>query len=101
MNQALLPGHLRESHGVTDPFEMIRVSGRAFAEPLEKPDGSSPPHDIKTSQSRGFNSLGQYFADIPNSGDPLDGSKGKHGVREAGRYGSHPVHDRFDDDSDA
>jgi hypothetical protein len=28
MNQALLPGHLRQVHGVRDPFEMIRVGGR-------------------------------------------------------------------------
>jgi hypothetical protein len=28
MNQALLPGHLRDVHGVRDPFELIRVGGR-------------------------------------------------------------------------
>jgi hypothetical protein len=99
MNQALLPGHLRDTHGVRDPFEMVRAGGRSSNEPNEAPDGASKPHNAKTSQSRGFHGMGEYFTDILNPRDPLDASKGKHIVRENGRYGSHPLHDRFDDDS--
>jgi DNA-directed RNA polymerase subunit RPC12/RpoP len=28
MNQALLPGHLHDIHGVQDPFEVVRISAR-------------------------------------------------------------------------
>lgn len=55
----------------------------------------------KVGKHKGFNQLGQYFADIFRSSDPLDATKGTHVFREGGRFGSHPIHDRFDDDSEA
>jgi pseudouridine synthase len=55
----------------------------------------------KTSgRSKGFNSLGQYFGDVVRKSDPLDGSKGKHVVRELGRFGSYPLHDGHGEESD-
>ena len=100
IDQALLPGHVRDAHRISDPFEMVPISRRP-PDRVEPPRDLDRPRDDKTTGSRGFNNLGQYFGDVRNSRDRLDGSKGKHVVREHGRYGSHPVHDRFDDDSNA
>lgn len=47
----------------------------------------------------GFNSLGQYFRDITDTRDWMDATRGMHAAREHGRFGSHPIHDRFDDES--
>jgi len=49
----------------------------------------------------GFNSLGQYFRDIADTQDWMDATRGMHIARESGRFGSHPTHDRFDDESAA
>jgi 16S rRNA U516 pseudouridylate synthase RsuA-like enzyme len=64
-----------------------------------RPENETPAR--KVGKHKGFNQLGQYFAEIFRPSDPLDATKGTHIFRETGRFGSHPIHDRFDDDSEA
>jgi hypothetical protein len=58
---------------------------------FSKPEGSvlqGSAHDLETRSSKN------------NGADPLDATKNYYRFRDAGRFGSHPLHDGYGDESD-
>ena len=90
----------------TRPVRVVRnntdSAGNLPTQKQSKPQNKTAAHDLlqKTRGRQGFNSLGQYFADIIDHRDGLDATAETHRRRENGRFGSHPIHDRFDDESE-
>lgn len=96
MKHDILPRHLQRIHDVRNPFVKVARGSLKSSGPAGP---SSVDDSIRTEATQNDFGPGDALAEELRHRDVMDGSRKTYVRREQGRFGSHPTHDRFDDDS--